>query len=187
MRSGRGTRLAVAGLAGAAGLLAFLDYHLLQSPIDISPVAPPVQKADLPHPGSPKPTTVLDRKKPEDFQATVSRPLFSPNRRPVQRGETAGGQPKAETAKLRLIGVIRPEDGPPRALIRFGDELTGRWIEEGGVYNGWTLTRVDENSVIVEAGGRTQELKLFLPRPPPKEPVGPAPKEPSGSEPEGAQ
>ena len=174
MDSRRGTRLAVAVLAGAAGVLAWLDYHLLQSPVDISPVAPPPGRAETRSQHSAPPATALDKKTAEQFQEAVSRPLFNPSRRPVQRTETAARvPPKAEPAKLRLVGVMKADDGPPRALIRFAEEPTGRWIAEGGEYHGWTLTKVNDGSVIVEAGGRTQELMLFIP--PPARKVAPLP------------
>ncbi len=187
MGSRRGTRLAVAVLAGAAGVLAWLDYGLLQDPVDISSVAPPPGKAELRPQYSPKPSTALDKRTAEQFQETVGRQLFNPSRKPVQRTETAARvPPKAEPAKLRLVGVMKPDDEPPRALIRFADEPTGRWIVEGGEYRGWTLTKVNEGSVTVEAGGRTQELMLFIP--PPAQKVAPfpppapqAPQEPSGT------
>ena len=174
MGSRRGARLAVAVLAGAAGVLAWLDYHLLQSPVDISPVAPPPGKAEARSQHSAPPATALDKKSAEQFQEAVSRPLFNPSRRPVQRTETAARvPPKAEPAKLRLVGVMKADDGPPRALIRFAGEPTGRWIAEGGEYHGWTLTKVNDGSVIVEAGGRPQELMLFIP--PPAQKVAPLP------------
>lgn len=174
MGSRRGTRLAVAALAGAAGLLAWLNINLLQSPVDISPIVPPPGKAEVrPQPGPP-PATALDKKSPDQLQETVSRPLFNSTRRPVQRTEpTAARAPKVEPAKLRLVGVMKADDGPPRALIRYADEPTGRWIAEGSEYQGWTLTKVNEGSVIVEAGGRTQELMLFIP--PPAQKVAPLP------------
>jgi hypothetical protein len=173
MGSRRGTRLAVAVLAGAAGVLAWLNYNLLQDPVDTSPVTPPQGKVEGRPQHSPKPTTALDKRTPEQFQETVSRPLFNPSRRPVQRSETVARAPKAEPPKLRLVGVMKPDDGPPRALIRFADEPTGRWIAEGAEYHGWTLTKVNEGSVIVEAGGRTQEIMLFTPPPAQKVPALP--------------
>jgi hypothetical protein len=182
MGSRRGTKLAVAALAGAVGVLAWLDYRLLQDPVDISPVAPTSGKADVRPPQSPKPATALDKRAPEQFPEIVNRPLFNPSRRPVQPAEPAIVRaPRMEPSRLRLVGVMKPDDGPPRALIRYADEPTGRWIAEGGEYHGWTLTKVNENSVIVEAGGRTLELMLFIPPPPQKAPPLPAPPLPPGS------
>jgi hypothetical protein len=190
MGSRRGTRLAVAVLAGAAGLLAWLDFNLLQSPVDTSAIAPPPGKAEVRPLPNPPPATALDKRSPDQLQETVGRPLFSPTRRPLQRTEPAAAHaPKVEPARLRLVGVMKADDGPPRALIRSADEPTGRWIAEGSEYQGWTLTKVNEGSVIVEAGGRTQELMLFIPPPAQKvaplpPPVPPAPQEPPDAKPE---
>jgi hypothetical protein len=183
MGSRRGTKVAVAALAIAAGVLAWLDFHLLQSPVDISPVVPPAGKAEARPQHGPQPATALDKKNAEQFQEAVNRPLFNPSRRPVQRTEPVARTPKAEPAKLRLVGVMKADDGPARALIRFADEPIGRWIAEGSEYHGWTLTKVNDGSVIVEAGGRTQELMLFIPPPPqkvaPAPPPGPVPQQPA--------
>jgi hypothetical protein len=173
----RGAKLAVLALAGAVGVLAWLDYGLLQDPVDISPVAPPPGRAEARLQASPPLSTALDKKAPEQLQETVGRPLFNPSRRPVQRAEpgAAARASRVEPAKLRLVGVMKPDDGPPRALIRYADEPTGRWVAEGSEYHGWTLTKVNEGSVTVEAGGRTEELMLFIPPPPQKAPPLPAP------------
>jgi hypothetical protein len=184
--STRGTKLAVAALVGAAGVLAWLDYGLLQDPVDISPVAPPAGRTEAHPQPSPAPSTALDKRKAEQFLEMVSRPLFNPARRPVQRVEpeaAAGRAPKVEPAKLRLVGVMRVADEPPRALIRYADEPAGRWIAEGGEYHGWTLTKVNEGSVVVEAGGRSQELMLFIPPPPQKVPPAPPPAAPAQPQP----
>jgi len=179
MGRARGAKVAVAALAGAAGVLAWLDVQLLQSPVDVSPVAPSQGKAESRPQQNPQPATALDKRTPEQFAETVGRPLFNPSRRPVQRTEAAARlPPKAEPARLRLVGVMKADDGPPRALIRFADEPAGKWIAEGGEYHGWTLIKVNEASVTVEAGGRTLELVLFIPPPPPPKGVAPPPPAP---------
>jgi hypothetical protein len=186
MGSRKGTKAAVAALAGVAGVLAWLDFQLLQSPVDISPVAPPPGKAEARPQQSPQPATALDKMTPEQFRETIGRPLFTPNRRPVQRPETAARMAsKAEPARLRLVGVLKPDDGPPRALIRFADEPVGKWIAEGGEYHGWTVTKVNDGSVTVEAGGRTLELILFILPPPAPKNIPPPP--PTAQEPTDAK
>jgi hypothetical protein len=155
-------------LAVAAGVLAWLDFHLLQTPVDVSPVAPPPARTEVRPQRSPPPATALDKKTPEQFQEAVDRPLFNPARKPVQRSQAATRAPKLAPARLRLVGVLKPDDGPPRALIRFADEPAGQWIAEGGEYHGWTLTKVNDGSVTVKADGRTEELMLFTPPPPAK-------------------
>jgi general secretion pathway protein N len=174
MRMKRGTRLGIAALAGAAGLLALLNLDLLRSPIDTSPIASPADKADAPRPDSTALTTALDTKTLEQFQDTVGRPLFNPGRRPVQRKGPAAAAPE-EASHLRLIGVLKLGKEPPRALLRSADKRTGEWIAEGAAFNGWTLRKVNERSVIMQSGKRSQELTLSTPRRAPDEPPGPKP------------
>jgi hypothetical protein len=183
MATRRGTRLAVAALAAAAGVLAWLDFGLLGDPVDISPVAPPPGKAEARPQPSPPPATALDKRTADQLQETVNRPLFNPSRRPMQRTEPAARAAKVEPARLRLVGVMKADDGPPRALIRYADEPSGQWIAEGSEYHGWTLTKVNDGSVIVEADGRTQELVLFIPPPPQKAPPLPPPTPPAPQQP----
>lgn len=160
MRNRRGARLAVAALAGAAALLLLLVLHLLQRPIDVSPASPPMGNAASRPPEALQLATALDKKTAAQFQETVNRPLFNPSRKPVQRQKAEAGPPK-EAGKLRLIGVMQLGPGPRRALIRFSGERTGRWLAEGAEHNGWKLSKVNAHSVVVQAGGRSQELKLL--------------------------
>jgi len=173
MRLRRGTRLGVGALTGAVVLLGLLSLHLWRTPVDISPVTPPSSKAEVARPASAEPTTALDKKTAELFQETVARPLFNPNRRPVERKESAAVQAKAETSDLRLVGVMKVGKEPPRALLRSASEPTGKWIAEGGEFNGWKLRKVNDRSVVVQSGARSQELQLTLPRRPPEEPTTP--------------
>jgi hypothetical protein len=173
MRMRRGTRLGVGALTGAVVLLALLSLHLWHTPVDISPLAPPASRAETPRPASAEPATTLDTKTAEQFQETVGRPLFNPNRRPVERKESAAAQPKAEASDLRLVGVMKAGKEPPRALLRSANEPTGKWIAEGGEFGGWTLRKINDRSVVVQSGGRSQELQLTLPRRAPSEPPTP--------------
>ena len=175
MRMSRGTRLGIAALAGAVVLLGLLNLYLWRSPVNISPVTPPPGKAEAPLPDSTAPVTALDKKTADEFRDTVRRPLFNPDRRPVERKETAAAAPKAEASDLRLVGVMKAANQPPRALLRSANKPNGKWIAEGGEFNGWKLRKVNERSVILQSGGRSQELQLAVPRHTPDEP--PAPKQ----------
>ena len=162
-------------LAGSIGLLVLLNSYLVLSPIDISPVAPPTAKTAAQRLEVGETATPLDNKMAEQFQETVGRPLFNPSRRPVQREETTARDLTVGTGELRLIGVMKSVDQPPRALIRSANEPTGKWIAEGAELNGWKLSKVNARSVIVQAGERSQELTLATARRAPDEPPGPKP------------
>jgi hypothetical protein len=173
MRMNSGTTVGVAALAGAAGLLALLNLHFLRSPVDISPIAPSPGKADAPRADKSEPATALAKKAAEQFQETVGRPLFNPNRRPVERKDTAAAEPKTEASDFRLVGVMKAAGQPPRALLRSANAPTGKWIAEGAEFNGWRLRQVNERGVILQSGARSQELKLATPRRAPDAPPAP--------------
>jgi hypothetical protein len=166
MRMSRGTRLGIAALAGAVVLLGLINLYLWSSPVDISPLTPPTGKAEAPRADDTAPATKLDKKTADDFRETVGRPLFNPDRRPVERKETAAAEPKTEANGLRLVGVMKAANQPPRALLRSATEPNGKWIAEGGEFNGWKLSKVNERSVVLQSGGRSQELQLAVPRRP---------------------
>ena len=132
-----------------------------------------MSEADATRPDSGRPATALDSKTAEQFQETVGRPLFNPNRRPVERKEAAEAGPNAGVGDVRLVGVMRAADQPPRALLRSANASNGRWIAEGAEFNGWTLRKVGERSVVLQSGARSQELKLATPRRAPEEPPAP--------------
>jgi hypothetical protein len=155
--------LPVAAPAVAAAVLALLNLHLLTTPVDISPIAPPAARADAPPPAGIAPATPLDRKTADELRDTAARPLFNPSRRPVQRKETAQDAPRAAVSGLRLVGVMKSAGQPPRALLRSANAPTGKWIAEGAELNGWKLLEVGERSVVLQSGPRSYELKLVTP------------------------
>jgi hypothetical protein len=163
MRAQKGTSTTVVALAGAAGLLALVNWYLLASPIDTSPVVPRAGKAEAPHLSGSGLATALDKKPAAQFEETVGRPLFHPTRRPVPDGDAAKEAPD-ELPDMRLVGVMKTGGQPARALIRFASEPSGRWLSEGEEYNGWRVRRVGARSAIVEGGGRSHELVLSSPR-----------------------
>ncbi len=120
--------------------------------------------------GGVEPATTLDKRTAEQFRETVGRPLFNPSRRPVQRKETAEAGPSATVSDLRLVGVMKTADRPPRALLRSPNQPNGKWIAEGAELNGWRLHKVNERSVVLQSGARSHELKLSPPRRPPDDP-----------------
>jgi type II secretory pathway component PulC len=165
MKDRKAARLVVSALAGVIVVMALLNWYLVQNPVDISPVGPSTGKVDLPRPGDSELATALDKKSVSQFQETVNRPLFNPSRKPVQRDKVAAKDTNAEPSDLRLIGVMKSGDQTPRALIRFANAQTGKWIAEGERFDGWRLRKVNALSVVVEADGRSHELTLSTPRP----------------------
>jgi len=160
MRSnGDSSRRMVAVLGLAVGALALLNWHLAQSPVDITPIAPEASKVEGPRTHDSALLTPLDKKPIFAFRETVSRPVFVPDRKPVQRDQ-APAKEVAGPGSMRLVGVMKLGDQPGRALIRMASEPTGKWIVEGEQFDGWKLREVTVRSVIVESGGRSHELTL---------------------------
>ena len=173
MQAREGAKLVIAVLAGAIAVLVLLNWYLVQSPIDISPIAPSTGNVDAPRPDNSDLATALDKKSATQFQETASRPLFNPSRRPAQRDRAPAKDGLAETSDMRLIGVMKSGDHPPRALIRFANAQTGKWLAEGEQFNGWKLRKVNARSIVVEGSGRSHELTLSSARRAPDDLPGP--------------
>ena len=155
----RGILLAIAIVAG----LGLLGTHV-GSGVDISPVTPQRVAASASD-GSDGPDRFrLDGVRVESFSQTLERPLFWPTRRP--KSETVAPvvaptpPPEPVGLALRLVGVLKGDDGKPRALIVSPQQPNGRWLEEGGEVDGWRLTRIGNAAVSVESGGRRHELRM---------------------------
>jgi hypothetical protein len=162
-------------LAAAVAALVLLNWYVLQGQADISPIAPGTGKVDGPRGGTAEPTTPLDKKPVTQFRETVNRPLFTPDRKPVQRDRSQPAD-SAGPGDMRLIGIMKLDNQPARALIRISGEATGKWIAEGEQFGSWRLRQVQERSVIVEGGGRTHEIVIQAPRRQPEEAATPGEK-----------
>lgn len=169
------SRPAMALLASGIGVLLVVNWYLFQSPVDISPIGQAKGGAIAPAQPSLGLSTPLDKQPAAQFQEAINRPLFNPNRRPVKREAATTESVDARPSELRLVGVMQSRDFPARALIRFAEGQTGKWIAEGEQFSGWTLRKIGERSVMVEAGGRSYELTLAPPRRPQDETPGPEP------------
>ena len=139
------------------GLLIFLTYQAI-APVSAYDI--PVVGLDRP---LPKPATA-----PAFMPASVgsfwevdARPVFSPSRTPVKIAETAAKDPAAPPEfTASLVGVII--DGSTRiALLRssattfFGDN-----VGVGGTVQGWQVTEIDPDKIVVRFGTVQQEIPL---------------------------
>jgi hypothetical protein len=161
--AGLSSRPVAVGLAGACAILAFCTAYLLVTSVETSPILPGSQLAGGGEQTAGGLVTPLDSKPVGEFREIVQRPIFNSTRRPVERPKTAKTQGPVEAGSpgdLRLVGIVKPGNAPARALIREGDQSTGKWISEGETFGGWKLRTVKDRSVIVEGDGRTHELML---------------------------
>ena len=115
----------------------------------------------------------------EAYRAVLERPLFHPGRRPfADRSAIAAAERSARAAEAQKAPAAPPPPvllAPPQGVTLRGTivsgpfrsaifERTGRKdyvrIEEGGVLEGWTLTKVSRAGVLFKGGGRELEIKL---------------------------
>ena len=147
-------------LLGIVAVLGALNWQMLSSSVDISPLAPARGDTEVPPPSSIDLATPLDKKTATQFGQMVDRPLFNPSRKPVKRDVPAAIGPDTHPGELKLIGMMKAGDRPPRALIRSANARSGKWITEGEEFEGWTLRKIGVRSVTVESGGQSHELAL---------------------------
>jgi hypothetical protein len=149
-------------LLGAIAVLALLNWHFYTTAIDISPLAPEARPADGKDGKEVELATPLDDKPLIVFEATVERPLFNADRKPIERNKEVVEAPAAATLNtgMQLVGIVKSGGSPGRALIRFAGEPMGKWVPEGETINGWHLTTVKAFSVVLEGNGQTHELQL---------------------------
>lgn len=152
------------------GALAYLNWEILSQAIDITPLS---VQANLGATNQPSEGDELLAPPParsrSDFAQTLSRPLFTANRRPVEkkpkvvtndtRIQMAARDSAAE--KFQLIGVYQDQGEKGRALIRSGPSAQGTWMSVGEDIEGWRLREVRNDVAVIETGGRRRELRLY--------------------------
>jgi hypothetical protein len=158
--SRQGTQFVTVGLAGIFAAVGGAAWWVVSSPIDVSPLPPPVATGSR---GTPELARTAGRAGAADtLRETVARPLFSPDRRPpqVEAAPVAApaAPPVAETVELRLVGTMRAGTGW-RALLR--DAATSDWVGVGGSIGGWRVAEIDAEHVVLEGQGRRMELSLY--------------------------
>ena len=164
-RGGSARALVLTLLLGALAILGLVNWHLYSTQVDISPLAPAARPSEGKEAKDIDLATPLDDKPLIVFEETVQRPLFTADRKPIERNKEAAEAPTPAALQtgMQLVGIIKSAGAPGRALIRFAGEPMGKWVPEGETVNGWHLAAVKTASVVLEGNGQTQELKLPLP------------------------
>ncbi|HZB93794.1 MAG TPA: hypothetical protein VE397_20265 [Stellaceae bacterium] len=93
------------------------------------------------------------------FHDIEARPLFWASRRPIAGADGLAAAPSG----LVLLGVVRDEEDAI-ALIRHGQPPKLERLKEGAALEGWTVSEVTLNGVLLVRGDARAELK---PRPAP--------------------
>ena len=111
------------------------------------------------------------------YAEVLSRPLFSPTRRPAEEAPAA----TAPTTPMTLIAILISRRGP-HALVRHGNPPQLDRIVEGETIEGWTAEAIKADRVIFRRGADTMELVPTSPEQPhpPPAPARPTPPHTTG-------
>jgi hypothetical protein len=100
---------------------------------------------------------------------TVNRPLFEKSRRPAQLRAEPAMKPEPPQAAVEpsppnqnaliLLGVVQGER--TIALLKRNQGGQSVRAEEGDVIDGWTIKRIDNQSVLLSHGQQQISLQLF--------------------------
>jgi hypothetical protein len=157
-------RLALAALCAAMGCALWLEVAKRGEDGAILVSGPTHLVAARPDPAFAPPPT-------KAFHDIEARPLFWPSRRPIAAPDGLAAAPSG----LVLLGVVR-NDEEAIALIRHGRPPRVERLKEGAALEGWTVSEVTLNGVVLVRGDARAELK---PRPaPPALPAAGAAKAP---------
>lgn len=106
----------------------------------------------------------------QSFSAVTERPLFSQTRRPSPQG---GDDSLGAWSSFTLTGIIISANSR-EALIMHGRPPTLVHLQEGQDVEGWMVTSILPDRVVLRGGGSEHELKL-LDKPPAANPSTPNP------------
>jgi general secretion pathway protein N len=141
--------------------LAVLASSELQDGQDASSVpAPPAPPAKAAAPGAAPAAFSLPPL--QSFAVVTERPIFAPDRKPAQAAsETAGAW-----SSFVLAGVIITPQSR-EALVLHGKPATVAHLQEGQALEGWTVTSIYPDRVVLRDGLDEHELRLVPKAPPP--------------------
>ena len=162
-RGGVGSLLASLALV-AAGVACWSAWT---SEIDVSPITP-APAAALSRDGDAGTLALpLAALLPplETFRETLSRPLFSSTRRPVQAEieppQITPAPPPASVDGFRVLGVIRSSEAPPQALLATPEAPLGEWLRIGQRAVGWQLVEISDAGITLAAENIERKLSLY--------------------------
>ncbi len=168
MRANLKPALGTMVLAGIVFILAAALFHQAGDEIDEASM-PSLQAGDPMLVSSETRLTLPAPRRDVFYNAIFERPLFSPDRRPVQTSVPERIMPLVEQATpapsrslpdgLRLSGVFGGE-GSRTALLALPNSEEA-WLRTGDAISGWTIITIDANWVEISLGNQTIRLELF--------------------------
>lgn len=149
----KGGFLLPATLVIACGTAAWMAYNLLSSPaVESGPNGGAASK--LPEIGGLGSEMTYAMPPMESFDAILTRPIFSPNRRPVAGAPVAMASPELGAKLLGHVGTeseirvaLKPEDGGETVNLRQGEDYRGWTFEE--VKNGDFIFRSEDGRQVI--------------------------------------
>ena len=164
-------RALIFGLLMLAGGFGVLNWRIWNSTPDISPISATNPGAvATPAVGGQDEALAPVTRSATEFPQTKDRPLFTANRRPVDRTpkaiEEVAKRPQAALIPLdqfQLVGIMRTGSAQARVLIRNKTDGQGAWIGVGERFRGWQLREIAGDITVLEANGQRGELQLYRP------------------------
>jgi hypothetical protein len=116
------------------------------------------------------PSIDLKGKTEESYADLVARPLFIKGRRPVDEPspEQADGQPGSDVFDWQLSGVYTSKKGMSALFSRAKTPVAKdnfRKLKENDDLDGWKLTEIHNDKVMLKQGNEPKELLLRKPKP----------------------
>lgn len=100
---------------------------------------------------------------------TLSRPIFSKNRKPSPKTAKAAAPMTAETAEAPpglAVGAIVKNKNITQAFVTSSESPDGVWKKIGETIDSWTVSAIESDGVVLTNGAQTARVKLY-PDPPP--------------------
>lgn len=167
-------KVAIGGIAVLLLAMGWVNTKWLDQPIDIFPITVSREATDLKSansdqqvPGSPQGG--------EQIGETFLRPLFYPSRRPFEPApapvEVLAVEEVIEPAPvdapsipslptMRLVGISLA-GSQRRALLGVADGTAVRWYSPGDNVEGWVLSAINQDTVILASGSDNFQLALY--------------------------
>jgi hypothetical protein len=163
----------VVSTAALAGL-GYTNWLAFTEPIDTAPIAP---GAALANSNSDANAPAIEPKQVAiaDLGETLTRPLFYAARRPLSKNNGSPGVIAAPVqsiepaksdvvspaaANLRLIGILSDDKSSQSVLIQSESGSPAKWQTVGAEFDGWRVTEIASEHVVVESSGKRAVLKL---------------------------
>ena len=146
------------GLTGLCGALTLVLAYEIAAPIPPFDVP---KSAQIYRPASITFQDVANAPSAATFDDINAHPIFSASRTPIASHSdiTHGGTSSAFPTDVSLIGVII--EGETRmALVKTTSEPFARSVPQGGQIEGWTVSEVDPDKIVLSSGATKQEILL---------------------------